>query len=124
MEDNELILIKTKYTDPKIFEQSLFFAQQIKSKYPFLELKLKWNEPCFCFQDNLIAYFTEKTKLDNKIFKEKTLFLGFYNGFKLFHSDLFVTSSHVQVRYVNLSKLKKSQFDKLINLIGQSLEID
>ncbi len=123
MENNEKEIILDKIKLDKNLDLAFLLTNIIKKKYPYLEIRSKWNEPFFCFQEKPIFYFTEKSKLDKTIFKEKTLFLGFMEGFKMYQSKLFISSSHVQVRYVNLSKLNKSRYETLIDLIGQCIEI-
>jgi hypothetical protein len=124
MVDKDIDIIKQKYTNSPNLALALQVYNQINNKYPFLELEFKWNEPCFCFQGSPIAYFIEKSKVEKTIFKQKTLFLGIMNGYKMFNSKLFITTNHVHVKYINLNKIKKNQVEELISIIGQAVEID
>lgn len=120
---NDLDLIKSKIVIELNQTIAIDVYESIIKKFPYLTLEIKWNEPFLCFQEHPIIYFTEKTKIDNTIFTEPTIFLGFVSGFKLYSNQLFISSSHTQVRFINLNKLKKNQILSLIKLIGQALEV-
>ncbi|MGL4757761.1 MAG: hypothetical protein ACRCXZ_00355 [Patescibacteria group bacterium] len=120
---DDIKLIEECIQNKDLQSLAISFYLEFGKKYPFLELQKKWNSPFFCFQDQPVFYFAEKTQIDKVIFKEPLLFLGIMEGFKLFKNQLFVSSSHTQVRYINLSTLKKTQFENLLSLIGEALEI-
>ena len=95
----------------------------IIARYPFLTLQIKWNTPCYHFNEHNIFYFITKNHFETKKYTKPQLFLGFVQGFKLFHSKLFIVSKLSNVKYINLTKIKKDKYKFILEIIGNAIEV-
>lgn len=121
---NPIELIKQHYqNDPINLQTALDLHSSIITKYPFLTLQLKWGTPCYHFNNHNIFFLIIKNVFENKKFAKPQLFLGFINGYKLFHSKLFLESKLSNIKYINLTKLKQNKHSQILELIGNAIEI-
>jgi hypothetical protein len=111
------------YNQDENLKQVLQLHSLIIAKYPFLTLQLKWNVPCYHFNNHNIFFFITKTVFEGKKFAKPQLFLGFVFGYKLFNVKLFLESKLSNVKYINITKLKKEKYPIILDVIGNALEI-
>lgn len=109
--------------DDKLSNLALDYCNTINQKYPYLELTVRWNLPAFVFGDRTIAFLIIKTELEKTKFLKPHLFLGFVSGYKLFADKIFEDTSHTNVRYVDITKLSNTKIAKIIDILGQSMEL-
>jgi hypothetical protein len=121
--DPIVLLNEFYYNDPTNLKIALELHSIIINKYPFLTLQLKYNIPCYHFNDHNTCFFIVKKNFEGKKFTSPQLFFGFMFGYKLFHSKLFLESKLSNVKYINLTKLKSNKYPLILDLIGNAIEI-
>jgi hypothetical protein len=108
---------------PNEFEKYLDLHQLILNKYPFLTIELKYNCPFYCFNGHGIFYITIKKEFEQYKFKKPQLFLGFMHGYKMYTNNLFLPTKLALVRYINITKTTNSKDMKILDCIGQAIEV-